>query len=55
MNQVNALRDVLKQHFDWHGARLTFLAQFLIALIQVRTVNLAEIANAMGGNAKNRF
>ena len=54
MNQVNALRDVLKQHFDWHGARLAFLAQFLIALIQVRTVNLAEIATAMSGKAKTR-
>lgn len=52
MNQVSALRDVLKHQFDWHGARLTFLAQFLIALIQVRTVNLAELANAMGGKAK---
>jgi len=53
MTQVNVLRDVLRTHFSWHGARLSFLAAFLIALIQVRTVNLVEIANAFGGKAQD--
>lgn len=38
MNQVNLLRDTLKQHLPWHGARLNSLALFLMALIRVRTV-----------------
>ena len=46
MNQVNLLRSTLKQHLPWHGARLNFLALFLIALIRVRTVNLTSISIA---------
>ncbi|BAZ85062.1 hypothetical protein [Dolichospermum compactum] len=26
MNQINLLRDTLKPHLEWHGARLSFLA-----------------------------
>jgi hypothetical protein len=44
MNEVNTLRDTLRPHFAWHGARLNLLAAFLMALTQVRTVNLAELA-----------
>lgn len=32
-----------------HGARLSFLAQFLIALFRVKSVNLAEIATGFVG------
>jgi hypothetical protein len=46
MFQTNALRDALKPHLGWHGARLTCLAMFLIALFRVKTVNLAELATA---------
>ena len=52
MNQVNLLRDTLKPHLPWHGARLNFLALFLIALIRVKTVNLAEIATGFRSEAK---
>ena len=52
MNQVNLLRDSLKIHLPWHGARLNFLALFLIALIRVKTVNLAEIATGFRSEAK---
>jgi hypothetical protein len=52
MNQVNLLRDTLKSHLPWHGARLNFLALFLIALIRVKTVNLAEMATAFRNEAK---
>jgi hypothetical protein len=53
MNQVSLLRDTLKPHFPWHGARLNFLALFLIALIRVKTVNLAELATGFRNKAKN--
>jgi hypothetical protein len=46
------LKQALAQHLDWHGARLSFLAHFILALFKVRTVNLAEIAHAFSGRAK---
>ncbi len=46
MNQVNLLRDTLKPHLQWHGARLNFLALFLIAIIRVITVNLTSLSLA---------
>lgn len=52
MNQINLLRSTLKQHLPWHGARLNFLALFLIALIRVRTVDLTSISIAFRNNAK---
>ncbi len=32
----------MKPLLGWHGARLTFLALFLIALLRVKTINLAD-------------
>ncbi|AUC62506.1 group IS10 transposase (plasmid) [Cyanobacterium sp. HL-69] len=52
MNQVNLLRDTLKQHLPWHGARLNFLALFLMALIRVRTVDLTSLSLAFCTSAK---
>jgi hypothetical protein len=52
MNQVTLLREALRPHLAWHGARLGFLAAFLIALLRVKTVNFAELATAFGGNAE---
>lgn len=49
---VMALRQALAEHLPWHGARLSFLAQFLLALFKVRSVNLAEIATAFSGKAQ---
>ena len=43
MNQINLLRQTLKPHLGWHGARLSFLALFLIALLRVKTINLTEL------------
>ncbi len=51
MEQVNQLRDKLRPHLGWHGARLSFLALFLIALFRVKTVNLAELATVFAGDA----
>lgn len=52
MNQVSLLRQTLKPILGWHGARLNFLALFLIALIRVKTVNLVELATGFRSNAK---
>lgn len=49
---VKALKGVLREHVDWNGARLTFLAQFLLALFKVKTVNLVQLATALCGRAK---
>ena len=52
MNQVNLLRETLKPHLGWHGARLNFLSLFLIALIRVKTINLAQLATGFRSEAK---
>lgn len=52
MHQVTLIRKTLQPHLGWHGARVTFLALFLIALFRVKTVNLAELATAFMGKAK---
>ena len=49
---VHQLKTILAEHLPWHGARLSFLAHFLLALIKVRSVNLAELATGFGGQAK---
>jgi hypothetical protein len=49
MYQITQLRRVLQPHLGWHGAWLTFVALFLIALFRVKTVNLAELATAFCG------
>lgn len=46
---VGELKAVLSEHLPWHGARIGFLAHFLLALFKVRSVNLAELATGFGG------
>jgi len=43
---------MLQQHLQWNVARLAFVSTFLIALMRVKTVNLAEIATGFSGKAK---
>jgi len=45
---------VLRQNVTWNRARINFLAKFLVALIEVRTVNLAEVATVFAGSAKQQ-
>jgi hypothetical protein len=52
MNQINLIRQTLRPHLSWHGARVTFLALFLVALVRVRTVNFVEVAQGFMGTAK---
>ena len=49
MSEFNRLRLILGKHFQWHGARLTLLAQFLVAVIRVRSVNLSQLSTAFVG------
>lgn len=52
MTEISLLQSTLKSHLPWHGARLNFLAQLLIALFRVKTVNLAELATAFSGRVQ---
>jgi hypothetical protein len=52
MNQYSQLKQALKPHLGWHGARISFLALFLLALIKVKTVNLSDLALGFGGKAR---
>ena len=47
MHQINLIRRELRQYLPWHGARLAFLAMFLVALFKAKTVNLTELAIVM--------
>ena len=49
---VRELEAVLAEHLPWQGARIGFLARFLLALFKVRSVNLAELATGFGGTAQ---
>ncbi len=43
---------MLAEYLPGHGARIGFLAQFLLALFKGRSVNLAELATGFGGTAR---
>ena len=52
MSQYSELKQALQPHLNWHGARLSFLALFLLALVKVKTVNLSELALGIEGKAQ---
>jgi hypothetical protein len=52
MASIRPLERTLADNVAWNKARINLLAKFLIALIQVRTVNLTEIASVFPGRAK---
>jgi len=52
MSQINGLQAALRTHLPWHGARLTFLALFLVALFRVETVNLDKLSSVFANRAK---
>jgi len=52
MKEINLFREKLQQHLQWNRARLAFVSMFLISLMRVKTVNLAEIATGFSGYAK---
>jgi hypothetical protein len=51
MSQYSELKQVLQAQLNWHGARISFLALFLLALLKVKTVNLSELCLGFGGRA----
>jgi Transposase DDE domain len=52
MHQATLLEERLASILPWNRARLKFLSRLLVALLTVRTVNLAEIAVAIASPAK---
>jgi len=52
MTEVKMLEDILKKYLKINAARINFLANFIIALLKVRTVNLMDIATAFSGKAE---
>ena len=51
MADIRLLERTLAQNVAWNRARINFVAKFLVALIQVRSVNLAEVAGVFAGGA----
>ncbi len=51
MSQYSELKQVLQAQLNWHGARISFLALFLLALLKVKTVNFNELCLGFGGRA----
>jgi hypothetical protein len=54
MADIRLLERTLAQNVAWNRARINFVAKFLVALIQVRSVNLAEVAGVFAGGASSR-
>ena len=53
MNEISRIQAALRPHLPWHGARLTFLALFLIAVFRVETVNLDKLASVFANRAQS--
>lgn len=51
MADIRLLERTLTRNVAWNKARINFVAKFLVALIQVRSVNLAEVASVFAGGA----
>jgi Transposase DDE domain len=54
MSNIRPLEQALATNLSLNKARIKFLACFLIAILQVKTVNLTEIATAFSGTAKEQ-
>jgi hypothetical protein len=52
MGDLRKMEGVIAETVEWNLARIKFLTRFLVALIQVRTVNLAELSGVIGGRAR---
>jgi Transposase DDE domain len=50
--QHKSVQQVLQAHFKLDARRVEFIARFILALLQVRNVQLSQIATALNGNAK---
>lgn len=52
MADIRPLERTLAENVTWNKARINFLAKFLVALVQVKTVNLVQVSSVMSGRAK---
>jgi hypothetical protein len=52
MADIRLLERTLAENVTWNKARINFLSKFLIALIQVKTINLVQVATAFSGRAQ---
>lgn len=53
MNEIKRIQAALREHLPWHGARLAFVALFLVALFRVETVNLDKLASVFANKAQS--
>jgi hypothetical protein len=53
MNEITRIQAALRPHLPWHGARLTFVALFLVAVFRVETVNLDKLASVFANQAQS--
>ena len=53
MNEINRIQAALRPHLPWHGARLRFLALFLVAVFRVETVSLTKLATVFASRAQS--
>lgn len=52
MADIRHLERTLRENVTWNKARINFLAKFIMALIQVKTVSLVQLSSVMQGRAK---
>jgi hypothetical protein len=52
MADIRLLERTLARNVAWNKARINFVAKFIVALIQVKSVNLAEVASVFAGSAR---
>jgi hypothetical protein len=52
MADIRLLERTLQHNVAWNKARINFVARFLVALIQVKSVNLVEVASVFAGSAQ---
>jgi hypothetical protein len=52
MADIRLLERTLASNVAWNKARINFAAKFIVALIQVRSVNLSEVASVFAGSAQ---
>lgn len=52
--QVTEFQTVMQRYLPWQKARVKFLSAFILALIQVTSVNFTKVANALNGQAKRK-
>lgn len=53
MNEISQIQAALRPHLPWHGARLRFLALFLVALFRVEKVKLDKLASVFANQAQS--